>query len=339
MYHKGEFLLDLGVSLLILSSLASSVNGQCESVCYPDLECFDNCPPYDFLPLPESPQDINTTFLLYTFAGQTEPEVIDELNFGSFNPTIVTHFIAHGFVGHPRDPWIIQMKEELLLYTPEPSNVVVIDWSEGANPDPGQPTEPIPAANSRVVARVTRNLVRAMQAQFGYATSQVHCVGHSVGGQLCGYFGQEFATDLIYRISGLDPAGTFFDTADPAARLSPDDAQFVDVIHTDTVGFSHSGTTINLGQVDFWPNGGRDQPGCSGNVCSHFRAQDYYSESINSGCSFVADKCSSLDDVEQGLCVPCSGSDCQYLGFHSIEYAGRGIYALTTNASPPYCIQ
>lgn len=289
--------------------------------------------------MPQAPEEINTTFLLYTFAGQTDPETIDEDFFGSFNPAAKTRYIAHGFEGHPRDPWIIEIKEAFLSYAGELSNVVVIDWSEGANPDWSQPTVPVPASNSRVVARQTRNLIRAIQTGTGYANSMVHCVGHSVGGQLCGYVGQEFTTDPIGRISGLDPAGTFFDTADPAARLSPNDALFVDVIHTDTVGFSHSGTTINLGQVDFWPNKGVDQPGCSGNVCSHFRGQAYYTESLTSTCTFISDKCDSLEDVQQDLCYPCSGSDCQYMGFHSIEYSARGTYALTTNDSPPFCIQ
>ena len=105
---------------------------------------------------------------------------------------------------------------------------------------------------------------------------------------------------VVSACGGLDPAGIAFDTADPAARLSPDDAQFVDVIHVDTAGFSHSGTTINVGQVDFWPNKGVDQPGCSGNVCSHFRGQAYYTESLTStSCTFISDKCDSIEDMQQ----------------------------------------
>ena len=61
-------------------------------------------------------------------------------------------------------------------------------------------------------------------------------------------------------ILGLDPAGPLFNKAKEEYRLDKNDATFVDVIHTDA-GFA--GTTLNLGDADFYPNGGREQPGCS----------------------------------------------------------------------------
>ncbi len=68
------------------------------------------------------------------------------------------------------------------------------------------------------------------------------------------------------RLSALDPCGpgfhfnpkvgvpNFFDT-----QLSADDADFVDVIHANK---NFLGTLYSVGTVDFWPNGGDDQPGC-----------------------------------------------------------------------------
>ena len=47
-------------------------------------------------------------------------------------------------------------------------------------------------------------------------------------------------------ISGLDPAGPAFSNTDPAVRLDPTDAKYVDIVHTDTVK----------------SNGGYTQPGC-----------------------------------------------------------------------------
>jgi hypothetical protein len=83
---------------------------------------------------------------------------------------------------------------------------------------------------------------------------------------------------------GLDPAGPFFENTDPAVRLDPTDALFVDVIHTDGAhnlllgfgiyfhlnilelcilyNFIFSGTLQRMGHVDFYPNGGYDQPNC-----------------------------------------------------------------------------
>lgn len=60
-------------------------------------------------------------------------------------------------------------------------------------------------------------------------------------------------------ISGLDPSGKYFEAAQPDARLDSSDAQFVDVIHTDS---EDNGLEQPLGHIDFYPNGGEEQKGC-----------------------------------------------------------------------------
>ena len=61
-------------------------------------------------------------------------------------------------------------------------------------------------------------------------------------------------------MTGLDPAGPEFYTGALARRLSPNDAQFVDAIHTNA---GILGSWENYGQVDFFVNGGAGpQPGC-----------------------------------------------------------------------------
>lgn len=63
---------------------------------------------------------------------------------------------------------------------------------------------------------------------------------------------------------GLDPSAAYFEGTSSEVRLDPTDAQLVDVIHTD-IGTSRSpgeGIFQESGHLDFYPNGGRIQPGC-----------------------------------------------------------------------------
>lgn len=75
----------------------------------------------------------------------------------------------------------------------------------------------------------------------------------------------------IIPLSGLDPAEPHFSKTDPIVRLDPTDADFVDVIHTDAGPFLSGGLGISepVGHVDFYPNGGIEQPGCRGGVLSY----------------------------------------------------------------------
>ena len=53
---------------------------------------------------------------------------------------------------------------------------------------------------------------------------------------------------MNYVFTGLDPAGPLFEDEHPAVRLDPTDAQFVDVLHTDT---SSAGILMEVGyEVD-----------------------------------------------------------------------------------------
>lgn len=61
---------------------------------------------------------------------------------------------------------------------------------------------------------------------------------------------------LFYFVVGLDPAEPLFSDTDPIVRLDRNDANFVDVIHTDSLPFTSGGLGMKMaiGHIDFYPN-------------------------------------------------------------------------------------
>ncbi|GLH10701.1 Phospholipase A1 VesT1.02, partial [Gryllus bimaculatus] len=124
------------------------------------------------------------------------------------------------------------------------------------------------------------------------------------------------------RRACLDPAGPMFHSMPDIVRLDHSDAEFVDVIHTDSTGLGSKDAT---GHVDYYPNGGETQPGCSlwtflelsGLMalftepeelftCSHARATRLFIHSMQPTCRFLACRCRSMRSFRQNrLRLPC----------------------------------
>lgn len=122
---------------------------------------------------------------------------------------------------------------------------------------------------------------------------------------------------IVDRIVGLDPAGPLFSIANIDNRLDPTDARFVSVIHTNgyLLGFGAS-----MGHADYYPNGGRSQPGCGIDLlgsCAHARAYAYYAESLTSTTGFMARNCDSYDYYKDGW---CSSRHQSYMGRFVSDY-------------------
>lgn len=77
----------------------------------------------------------------------------------------------------------------------------------------------------------------------------------------------------------------------------------VDVIHTDA---GLLGADISTGSVDFWPNGGVHQPGCSSGIeaiCDHARSWKYFAESVASeDLKFDSIECDDYDGFKRRNC-------------------------------------
>lgn len=101
-------------------------------------------------------------------------------------------------------------------------------------------------------------------AELGFNVDNFHIIGHSLGAHMAGQIGRttKFSPKKLElrRITGLDPAGHPYFPLNPfVTPLNAGDAKFVDIIHTDNFFL---GCTIATGHADFWPNGGKIQPGC-----------------------------------------------------------------------------
>ncbi|XP_059168815.1 inactive pancreatic lipase-related protein 1-like [Physella acuta] len=367
----------IAIIFLVSSSLICQAVAGLFGTCYNDLGCFYNTPPFGFTwqrPLglvPQSPSNIKTKFRLYTRTQRATPldlEAVDvktslQTTWPDFSPR-PTKFVIHGFLdGTEITTWskmVInymlfyafteqEMKEELL--TKGDYNVILVDWSAGAVPIYTQAT-----ANTRLVGPQIGLLINQLIGKFNLLPKHVHIIGHSLGAHTAGYAGERVPG--LGRITGLDPAGPEFDGTPAEVRLDPTDAMFVDVIHSDMgslINF-HFGITQNVGRVDFYPNLGHNQPGCSQSTinsveqwglisgsnelmtCSHNRAVKLFKESINSVCSFTSYSCDSEDKFKSGQCTTCGPSGCANMGFWAdTNKNATGKYYIKTNGAAPFC--
>lgn len=338
-------------------------------VCMRDLGCFkitddfvhDKKRPFNVLP--QNKRLINTQFLLYTRKNPNESYNITSDNEKSvknapLDNSVTTIFIVHGFLDMQYfATWMKTLKDELLKN--DNYNVIIVDWS-GGNQLPY--TQAV--ANTRVVGAEIAFLIGQMKRLRDVDARDCHIIGHSLGAHIAGYAGERL--ENLGRISALDPAAPYFEDMPISVRIDPTDANFVDVIHTDLNSLVISGLGIKqpVGHVDFYPNNGRDQPGCQTHhrilsfitdgfiegmrkavSCSHQRAVDFFTASINHHqCLFTGFRCSNWTDFANGKCVKCGshGKDCAVMGFLAEEYKPmekpNTMFFLKTQDQSPYCV-
>ncbi|KAH1167986.1 hypothetical protein KIL84_003469 [Mauremys mutica] len=218
-----------------------------------------------------------------------------------------TRFIVHGFMSTGKRGWVVEMC--LLLVEVEDVNCIAVDWADGA-----KGTYISAVNNIRVVGAEIAYFINTLMKMFQYRPSHIHIIGHSLGAHAAGDAGRRIRG--IKRITGLDPAGPFFEGTPPKVRLDPTDARFVDVIHSNaarfpTVGFGMVNTT---GHLDFYPNGGSIMPGCddviipvtkkdcrvfaedaNSPICHHSRSHQFYFQSILHPNGFLGYPCKTYE--------------------------------------------
>ncbi|ODM89060.1 Phospholipase A1 [Orchesella cincta] len=168
------------------------------------------------------------------------------------------------------------------------------------------------AQNTRLVSQAAADLIEFLIAENVVKREDIHLVGFSLGGQVVGQIGSRVSEKLT-RIT------------------DPSDAIYVNVLHTSGIlGFNDP-----CGTVDWYPNSGRQQPGCGIDLtggCAHERAPDYFLEALLSETEFRGKKCTSWNDFTSGI---CDDNEVGVMSYNTPETT-TGVFYLRTNSESPY---
>lgn len=246
----------------------------------------------------------------------------------------------------------LQLKVRQQLY-----NVIIVDWFTGANPTPR--SNYIKAAvNAQVVGRLIARFLSALIVQCQTPASNLQIIAHSLGCHVSGFTGKELnaAGHRLAKITHLDPVGLCFGRlfSKPSLRLSPNDAQDTQAVHTSLNIFDNPLDGVHS---NFLVNGGRDQTGCGGQnevknsttssvsllfdpaakfaPCSHLRALSLFEDNMSSQtgqCQMVGYRCPSYDRFLAGKCGQCdaTNSQCRLMSLPPVNLQFRKITLSST---------
>ncbi|XP_036178692.1 endothelial lipase [Myotis myotis] len=266
-----------------------------------------------------------------------------------FNMTAKTFFIIHGWaMTGILGEWLYKLVSALRVRE-RGANVVVVDWLPLAHQ---LYTDAV--NNTKTVGHSIARMLDWLQEKDGFSLGNVHLIGYSLGAHVAGYAGN-FVTGTVGRITGLDPAGPMFEGVDIHSRLSPDDADFVDVLHTYTRSFGLSiGIQMPVGHIDIYPNGGDFQPGCGlndvlgsiaygtiaeGVKCEHQRAIYLFVDSLmNEDKASFAFQCTDSHRFKKGICLSCRKNRCNSIGYNAkrTRHKRNSKMYLKTRAGMPF---
>ncbi|CAL1593726.1 unnamed protein product [Knipowitschia caucasica] len=265
--------------------------------------------------------------LCYITAGNAQ-----SLSACAFNSSAKTFLVIHGWtVSGMFESWVSKLVTAL-FERQQSANVIVVDWLNSA-----QNHYVVAAQKTKAVGQEIAHFIDWIEEVTNMPLDNLHLIGYSLGAHVAGFAGSH-ANNKVGRITGLDPAGPDFEGEHAHRRLSPDDAHFVDVLHTFTRG--SLGLSIGIqqpvGHVDIYPNGGSFQPGCNlrgalekianfglfaisdAVKCEHERSIQLFIDSLlNQQQAARAYRCSSNDAFNRGMCLNCRKSRCNKVGYNT----------------------
>ncbi|XP_065769719.1 lipase member I isoform X2 [Muntiacus reevesi] len=231
------------------------------------------------------------SLMLYTRNNPTCAESLFEKNDSlnvNFNTSKKAVWLIHGYRPLGSTPSWLQNFVRILL-NQDDMNIIVVDWNRGA-------TTFLYIRAVKNTRKVAVSLSRYIQnlLKHGASLDNFHFIGVSLGAHISGFVGKIFH-GRVGRITGLDPAGPQFSGKPANGRLDYTDANFVDVIHTDTNGLEFI-------------------------KCDHQRAVYLFMAALETSCNFISFSCRSYKDYKTGLCADCADfkeKSCPKLGYQT----------------------
>lgn len=277
--------------------------------------------------------DKEVTFFLYTRRNPEDGQEIlvngtsSNLHNTNFVPGNPTKIIVHGYDSDMQLTYLVDVRRQYL--SSYDYNLIAVDWHRLAK----APCYPIVVHNVPHVGDCLGQLIARLRDS---GAQDIHAIGFSLGAHVPAFAANSLRPYKIARITGLDPAMPLFVTVNNDQKLDAGDAHFVDVYHTNAF---IQGKVETSGHIDFYVNGGVNQPGCweKSNPfnCDHHRSVMYFAESINTKVGFWGWQCSGFFAYLLGLCPPRYPA---VLAGDKVDQKRRGFHLLKTNSRSPYAM-
>uniref|UniRef100_F5GTG1 Pancreatic lipase-like protein n=1 Tax=Epiphyas postvittana TaxID=65032 RepID=F5GTG1_EPIPO len=308
-------------------------------VCFVVVFCFVAaclCDPVpDMTPKSERNAAARNTYYITSYAGGANANNVPVENsidgvaaLGYLDGTQTVTIVVHGRDSSAFSDFAFEIRNAIVA-TELNSAVIVVDWSAIAGSGYNQARALVPQ-----VAQDLSNFIVLLEAGQRLNRNLLHIIGFDLGAHVAGITSRITAS-RARKITALSPAGVGWDIR--SQRLLSSDAQLVEVIHTDAVGGGAFGMVVTerVGSLDFFPNGGTRQPGCSNNdnACHHNRAWQLFVATVQMGGHLTGTRC---DTLVQALNNRCTAFGTAVMGTNVQTKLAQGMYALTTGRAFPY---
>ncbi|XP_041984071.1 lipase member I-like [Aricia agestis] len=266
------------------------------------------------------------TYHLYTSQNIRIPTAIPPteaaIRVSDINPNLKTVIVVHGHGGSMGTSLNPLVKDALL--TREDVNVIVVDWSVFASQSYSNAVTAVPSVGTFLAGFISQAVIAEK-----VSLATLHLVGFDLGAHVVGFAGRVLNGNVA-RITGLNPSDSQWGSN--SQRLSISDARYVEVIHTDSGLMFSNGIHDAIGHVDFYVNGGNNQPGCFyNNGCSHNRSWEVFAASLTHD-HLIGNLCGTWLQISLNTCR----SFTLPMGTNDLEKIGSGMYRVNTGRTYPY---